>query len=174
MTDHTVHTTAQPIDRPRPRFWINAVSLDHVQIGVAGGFVQSDHGAPTRLRWLHEGDWIAMYSPRVGRRAGAPVQAFTALGQVVDAEPYQVRLTVDVEPWRRRVVWQPVTPADVRPLLPHLGFVIDKVQWGYPFRRGLFRIDAADFEVIAGSMTGAMFGAWTLDRRVTAATTGAA
>jgi hypothetical protein len=30
--------------------------------------------------------------------------------------------------------------------------VIDKKQWGYPFRRGLFRIDATDFARIALTM----------------------
>lgn len=58
----------------------------------------------------------------------------------------------DVEPWRRRVHWQPCAAADVRPLLVDLTFVIDKVQWGFPFRRGLFRVDGADFARIASTM----------------------
>ena len=136
------------------RFWINTVSLEHVQLGVAGGFVQADHGKTTRLRWLRTRDWIAMYSPRTGMRAGAPVQAFTALGRVVDAAPFQVRLSADVEPWRRAVDWQPCLPADVHPLLPDLTFVVDKIQWGFPFRRGLFRVDADDFARIARAMNG--------------------
>jgi hypothetical protein len=137
---------------PEARCWVNTVSLDHVHVGVAGGFVQADHGAPTRLRWLQRGDSIVMYSPRVGMRAGAAVQAFTAIGTILDDEPYQVRLGPDVEPWRRRVSWQPCAAADVRSLLDDLTFVIDKVQWGFPFRRGLFRIDAADFGRIAAAM----------------------
>lgn len=146
----TVTTAAdEPIEQ---RFWINTVSLEHVALGVAGGFVQADHGKSTRLRWLRRRDWLVMYSPREGMRAGAPVQTFTALGVITDDEPYQVRLGPDFEPWRRRVHWQPCAAADVRPLLAHLTFVIDKVQWGYPFRRGLFRIDDADFARIASAM----------------------
>lgn len=48
--------------------------------------------------------------------------------------------------------WHPCAAADVRPLLVDLTFVIDKVQWGYPFRRGLFRIDGDDFDRIASAM----------------------
>lgn len=144
--------TAEAVEPVEQRFWINTVSLEHVGIGVAGGFVQADHGAPTRLRWLRRGDWIVMYSPREGMRAGAAVQAFTALGVITDDEPYQVRLGPDVEPWRRQVRWEPCAAADVRPMLDDLTFVIDKKQWGYPFRRGLFRIDATDFARIALTM----------------------
>jgi len=143
---------AAPVEAVEQRFWINTVSLEHVGIGVTGGFVQADHGSPTRLRWLGRGDWIVMHSPRVGMRAGPAVQAFTALGFIADDEPFQVRLGPDVEPWRRRVQWQPCIPAEVRPLLDDLTFVIDKKQWGYPFRRGLFRIGAADFTLIASTM----------------------
>lgn len=97
----TVTTAAdEPIEQ---RFWINTVSLEHVALGVAGGFVQADHGKSTRLRWLRRRDWLVMYSPREGMRAGAPVQTFTALGVITDDEPYQVRLGPDFEPWRRRV-----------------------------------------------------------------------
>lgn len=142
-----------PVESVEQRFWINTISLEHVGLGVADGFVQADHGKPTRLRWLRRGDWIVMYSPREGIRAGAAVQAFTALGVVTDDEPYQVRSGPDIEPWRRRVHWQPCVPIDVRPLLDGLTFVIDKVQWGYPFRRGLFRIDHTDFALIALAMT---------------------
>jgi hypothetical protein len=148
---HDDMAEAQTAPEP-PRFWINTVSLDHVRIGAAGGFVQADHGAPTRLRWLRRGDSIVMYSPRVGMRAGAAVQAFTALGTILDDEPVQVRLGLDVEPWRRQVSWQPCATADVRPLLDQLTFVVDKKQWGFAFRRGLFRIDAADFARIAAAM----------------------
>ncbi len=155
-TTSTTTSTTKPRtatdDAGEQRFWVNTVSLEHVQLGVAGGFVQADHGKTTRLRWLRTGDWIAMYSPRTGMRAGSPVQAFTALGRIVDAEPFQVHLSSDLDPWRRAVDWQPCLPADVHPLLPDLTFVLDKVQWGFPFRRGLFRIDADDFTRIARAM----------------------
>ena len=164
MAQHSDHTegdtdtadaadpTAEAVEPVVQRFWINTISREHVGSGVAGGFVQADHGAPTRLRWLRRDDWIVMYSPREGMRAGAAVQAFTALGVITDDKPYRVRLGPDVEPWRRRVRWQPCAAADVRPLLDDLTFVIDKKQWGYPFRRGLFRIDGTDFARIALTM----------------------
>lgn len=80
------------------------------------------------------------------------VQQFTALGVIADDEPFQVETGPGFEPWRRRVTFEATTPADVRPLLDDLSFVIDKQRWGIPFRRGLFEVPAADFDVIAAAM----------------------
>ena len=52
----------------------------------------------------------------------------------------------------RRVDWEAVTPAPVRPLLDALSFVTDKRGWGMAFRRGLFRVPAADFAVIEAAL----------------------
>jgi hypothetical protein len=35
--------------RAAMRYWINTVSLEHVERGVEGGFTQADHGKNTRL-----------------------------------------------------------------------------------------------------------------------------
>ncbi|CAN5346717.1 hypothetical protein BH23GEM4_BH23GEM4_10470 [soil metagenome] len=42
--------------------------------------------------------------------------------------------------------------APIRPLIDELGFIRNKQQWGYPFRQGLFEVERADFERIAGAM----------------------
>ncbi|MEP7083354.1 MAG: hypothetical protein ABI854_01355 [Betaproteobacteria bacterium] len=42
------------------RYWINTVSLDHVLLGVEGGFTQADHGRATRLAKIEKGDVIAL------------------------------------------------------------------------------------------------------------------
>ncbi len=135
-----------------PRYWINTVSLDHVLLGVEGGFTQADHGRDTRLRRLSRGDGLAFYSPRTAIRTGRPLQQFTALGVVADDEPYRVELRDDLRPWRRRVDFEHVAPVPVRPLLPVLGFVDDEEHWGLPFRRGLFEVPAGDFAAVAGAM----------------------
>ena len=57
---------------PERACWINTVSLDHVEGGVAGGFTQADHGKPDRLRRLSRGDRIAFYSPWTKMRSGSP------------------------------------------------------------------------------------------------------
>jgi hypothetical protein len=132
-------------------YWINTISLEHVRIGVDGGFTQADHGRATRLRALRRGDRLAFYSPRTAMRSGAPLQQFTAIGTVVDDEPYQASMRPDFRPWRRRVEFEDVEPAAVRPLLGRLSFVTDERRWGLPFRRGLFPVSAEDFDVIAAA-----------------------
>lgn len=136
----------------RPRYWINSISLDHVLLGVEGGFTQAGHGRDTRLRRLARGDGIAFYSPRAAIGAAKPLQRFTALGVVVDDEPYQVDVDEDFRPWRRRVEFEPVVAVPVKPLLPVLGFIDDEEHWGLPFRRGLFEVPSGDFGAIAGAM----------------------
>ena len=137
-------------------YWINTVSRGHVERGVAGGFTQANHGNPQALRKMARGDWIAFYSPKTDYPDGAPLQAFTAIGQVIDDEVYQADLDPEFQPWRRRVEFLPCSETPIRPLLDDLDFVIDKARWGFRFRAGVFAIDEHDFEVIRAAMTGAV------------------
>jgi len=135
------------------RYWINTVSREHVVAGVAGGFTQADHGRNRRLKRLGPGDRIAFYSPRTAYPDGEPLQQFTALGTVTGDQVYQVQVRPDFHPWRLAVRFEdPVRAADVRPLVERLSFIPDPRRWGYPFRRGLFEVPAADFEVIDAAM----------------------
>ena len=132
--------------------WINTISRDHVQRGMTGGFTQANHGKATNLRQLAQGDFIVFYSPRTSYPAGEPLQRFTALGRVLDAQPYQAEMTADFHPWRRRVEFLPCVEAPIQPLIASLAFIIDKRKWGFPFRRGLFRIEQEDFLQIMQTM----------------------
>jgi hypothetical protein len=40
------------------------------------------------LRKTARGDWIVFYSPKTAYPDGAPLQAFTAIGQLADDEPF--------------------------------------------------------------------------------------
>jgi hypothetical protein len=134
-------------------YWINTVSRDHVARGVAGGFTQANHGKPHMLGKMARGDWIVFYSPRTDYPDGAPLQAFTAIGQVCDDAPYQAEMTPDFHPWRRAVDFEVCDEAPIQPLLDDLDFVEDKKRWGYRFRFGVFQIDQHDFEVIRSAMS---------------------
>jgi len=139
-------------DPDGPSFWVNTVSLEHVRLGVEGGFTQADHGRSTRLKRLRASDGLVFYSPRTSMRGGAALQQFTALGRVTDTEPYQVQLTAEFHVWRRNVEFLKVTAAPARALVADLDFIPDPKRWGYPFRRGLFAIDRSYFVRIASAM----------------------
>ena len=115
------------------RYWINTVSRDHLLNGFEGGFTKAQHGSRSGLRRLAKGDLIAFYSPRTAFDGGEPLQAFTAIAEVIDEAPYQVE-------------------APISPLIERLEFIPDKRRWGFPFRRGLFEISEADFHRIADAM----------------------
>jgi hypothetical protein len=134
--------------------WINTVSRDHVQQGVRGRFTQANHGKPHMLRRMAKGDWIVFYSPRSALSGGEPLQAFTAIGQVADDEPYQVEVTPDFVPWRRNVDFVAGIETPVRPLIEDLHFIEDKKRWGYKFRFGVFKIDDHDLDLIKQAMAG--------------------
>jgi len=134
------------------RYWVNTISKTHVQNGVAGGFTQADHGKDSRLKRMSKGDGIVFYSPRVDIHAGKPVQSFTAIGEVEDEAPYQVEMTPEFQPWRRRVKFRPASEAPVHALIDSLDFIKNKKTWGVAFRRGFFEIGEADFKKIAGAM----------------------
>ncbi|WP_179466736.1 EVE domain-containing protein [Mycolicibacterium vinylchloridicum] len=131
-------------------YWINTVSADHVQRGVAGGFTQANHGKPHMLRKMARGDWIVFYSPKTALEHGESLQAFTAIGRVTDDEPYQDDPS---GPSRRRMEFLPCTATPIRPLLDQLEFIVDPRHWGYKFRFGVFRIEERDFLLIRSAMT---------------------
>jgi len=134
------------------RYWVNTISREHVERGRAGGFTQADHGKNTRLKRLSKGDRIVFYSPRESLRAGEPVQQFTAIGEIADDAPYQVEVSPEFQPWRRAVNFFAAETAPIKPLVDQLSFISNKRQWGFPFRRGLFEVNEADFATIAAAM----------------------
>lgn len=148
-TDPMKQSAQEPRER---RDWVNTISLEHVRRGIAGGFTQADHGRSTRLSQLRQGDRIVFYSPRTDYPGGEPLQQFTACGTVVGNEVYQVQLAPDFRPWRRDVQFAACVPADIRPLLSELSFVLAGRNWGFTFRRGLFQIPSEDFDRILTAM----------------------
>lgn len=134
--------------------WINTVSRDHVLRGVRGGFTQANHGKPHMLRKMARGDWIVFYSPKTDYPQGEPLQAFTAIGQVADDEPYRAEMSPDFQPWRRSVDFLDCGEAPIRPLIERLEFIEDPARWGYRFRFGVFQINDHDLEVIRSAMQG--------------------
>lgn len=123
-----------------------------MQGGVAGGFAQVSHGKERPLRRLHPRDWLVYYSPRTALDGGTPLQAFTAVGRVVDDRVYTHRMADDFVPFRRDVAYVPCREAPIAPLLDRLSFIRGKQRWGYPFRAGLIEIPAEDFAIIATAM----------------------
>lgn len=120
--------------------------------GVAGGFTQANHGKPTVLRRLKQGDWIVFYSPKTSYLDGEPLQAFTAIGQVKDEDLYQFEMTPDFVPWRRNVEFHDCVEMPIRPMIDDLSFIKNKQSWGFMFRFGLFEIPKQDFELIKNAM----------------------
>ena len=134
------------------KYWIGVVSRAHVRIGVAGGFIQLNHGKKAPLQRLRAGDMLAMYSPRDDYPDGAPLQAFTAIGRVLRGEVYQVEMSPGFEPWRLDVEFWPCLEAPIKPLVPRLSFIRSKSHWGAAFRFGHLKVPADDFARIAQAM----------------------
>jgi hypothetical protein len=134
------------------KYWINTISRDHVELGVKGGFTQAGHGKATSLKRLHNGEWIIFYSPRTTYTDGQTLRNFTAIGTIQDDAPYQVAMTANFHPWRRKVEFYDCVPIPVEPFIPELSFIKDKTHWGYMFRLGLFEIPEQDFAIIRDAM----------------------
>ena len=84
-------------------YWVSTISRDHVRLGVEGGFTQAGHGKASGLKRLKADDWLVFYSPKTSLRDGELLQAFTAIGRVVDEELYQVEMAPGFTPWRRNI-----------------------------------------------------------------------
>ena len=134
------------------RYWIGVAARAHVQAGLAGGFCQLGHGKHEPVKRLKPGDLIVYYSPRETLDGGAPVQAFTAIGEIGAREPYLAQMTPTFQACRRDVHWWNADEAPIAPLLGKLRFIKDVTKWGYPFRRGSFQVSRDDFATIATAM----------------------
>ena len=137
---------------PAAQFWIGVVSREHVLRGVAGGFIQLNHGKKAPLQRLRAGDGIAMYSPRTTYPDGEPLQCFTAIGTVVTGEVYQVDMSEDFKPYRVDVRFHQAAEAPIRPLVESLSFIKSKTHWGAAFRFGYVKVPPSDFASLAEAM----------------------
>jgi hypothetical protein len=134
------------------RYWIGVASRDHVRAGAAGGFCQLCHGERSPLGRMATGDRIVYYSPRTAFRGGDPVQAFTAVGEIVGGAPYAFDMGGGFVPFRRDVRFFAASDAPIRPLLSRLSFTGGRMSWGFAFRRGAFEMTEADYRIIARAM----------------------
>jgi hypothetical protein len=134
------------------RYWIVVVSKDHVARGIAGGFVQANHGKVAPLKRMTVNDRVICYSPKVSYSGNEALQAFTAIGQVAEGEVYQYKMTDDFIPWRRNINFHACREAPIAPLVGELSFITNKAAWGYPFRFGFFEIPEHDFKLISDAM----------------------
>ena len=129
-------------------YWAITASADHAARGKAESIVQANHGKDAPLRRMKPGDGVVIYSPRSTWPDGPALQAFTLIGRVAEAEPYQGPQLM----WRRAVVWQDATWAPIQPLLAQLDLTRDLKSWGMAFRYGLTKLGRADFALIARAM----------------------
>ncbi len=133
-------------------YWVGVASREHVRAAVEGAFCQLSHGKEDPLRRLKRGDHLVFYSPRERLGDGEPVQAFTAIGHILDDAPFQVRQSNTFHPFRRKVHYLDVKEASIHPLLEELSFTQGRSSWGMAFRRGTFKISRQNFEKIERAM----------------------
>ena len=134
------------------KYWIVVVSKDHIARGVAGGFMQANHGKQGPLKRMAVNDWVICYSPKQSYNGNELCKAFTAIGQVADDAVYQHKMADDFVPYRRNISYYDCKDAPIVPIVDHLDFIKNKSSWGYPFRFGFFEIPQHDFELIKTNM----------------------
>jgi predicted RNA-binding protein len=134
------------------KYWIIVASKDHVQRGLAGGFIQANHGKATPLKRMQAGDWVIFYSPKLEYDKPEKCQCFTAIVRVVEDDVYQQDMGGGFVPFRRKVQFLPSNDVSILPLINDLTFIKDKTHWGAPFRFGTLQIPEEDFQLIAEKM----------------------
>ena len=134
------------------KYFLICASRDHVLKGVKGGFAQAGHGRKEFINQLSKDDWVVFYSSKDTFENGKPLQKFTAIGQVVDEEPYQPGDGAGFTPYRRNVKFMQVDETEIRPLLESLTFIRNKKKWGFYLISGFREISEDDFNVIKNAM----------------------
>jgi hypothetical protein len=132
--------------------WLGVAAADHVQRGLAAGFMQVCHGSLAPLRRIRAGDRIVYYSPRREFGSAAALRAFTAIGTIAEGEPYAVAMAGGFRPFRRDVRWLDARPVPIAPLLDRLDLTAGGRNWGYQLRRGIVPLSDHDLALIAAAM----------------------
>ena len=133
------------------RHWIGVAAANHVARGLAGGFMQVNHGKEAPLKRVHPGDGVAYYSPTETFRGKDKLQAFTLIGRVKPGDIYPGEMG-GWTAFRRDVDWADAQEAPIAPLLDQLDFTRGHANWGFKLRFGLFEISEHDFVLIAAAM----------------------
>jgi hypothetical protein len=136
------------------KFWIGVACKEHVENGVKLGICQFCHGKSAPAKRLSRGDFVIYYSSKLTMEDRNLYQKFTALGKVIDDEPYQIEMGKGFKPFRRNISYFDVKHIDVKPLVSSLPFIKNKKLWGYVFRYGFLEIDEESFQIIAINMLG--------------------
>lgn len=136
------------------KFWIGVASKEHVENGKKLGICQFCHGKAGPAKRLKKGDFVIYYSSKLSMDANTPYQKFTALGEVIDDQPYQIDMGNGFLPYRRNISYFETTDIDIKPLVMLLPFIKNKTSWGMIFRYGFFEIDEASFDIITKQMLG--------------------
>lgn len=134
------------------KFWIIVASKHHLQRGLAGGFIQANHGKAAPLKRMQAGDWVIFYSPILEYDKPEKLQCFTAISKVADENIYQSDMGGGFIPFRRNVTFLPAQDISILPWISELTFITDKTHWGAPFRFGTLQIPEQDFRLIASNM----------------------
>ena len=92
------------MENERTRYWIIVASKDHVKAGKAEGIAQACHGKASPLKRMHRNDMVIYYSGKQTMGKPEPCQEFTAIGKVMDDEPYQFQVSEDFCPARRNMI----------------------------------------------------------------------
>ena len=102
------------------RFWVGVVSKEHVLRGVEGSFCQVCHGKKAPLNRMKKGDYLLYYSPKYQLNGQEKLQAFTAVGKILDDTAYQVEMSEGFFPFRRDVsYYQPVKDCHIEQVRTH-------------------------------------------------------
>ncbi|HEY1134526.1 MAG TPA: hypothetical protein VGE77_08100 [Nocardioides sp.] len=142
--------------RDHPVGWVCVISRADALAAIATGVLCLGPTGESRLRRMQLGDGVVVYSPREGRRTGAPVRRFTAVGTVTGVAAYQGD-GVEPEDWCRAVdLAETGGEVPVADLLARLRFVRDEPGWGVVFRPGFLEVGIEDVEVVRAAMAAAV------------------
>lgn len=153
MTDTNVAQPKQPpaVQADQIRNWINVVDDDHARQNARDGIVTMEQGKLGPLIRLTPGDWLIFYASRAAVGGdGKAVKVFSAIGHVVDADPYQVETETGKSVFCRDIDWLDTHEIALSDLSDKLDFT--RGSWGMLARRGLFEITESDRRIILAAM----------------------
>lgn len=133
------------------KYWINVAPRERVLKAVEESAMQSQ-GNEAHLNRIDKDDWVIFYSHRADAAGTVKLQFFTAIGQVVDKNTYQVKDDSTQKSFSRKMNYLKTKETPLIPLIQKLSFIRNKKYWGTVFKMNLIQIPKEDFDLIAQEM----------------------
>ena len=131
------------------KYYFLIASKDYIDIGVETGYIQQRYS--NRIEKLGKGDKIILYASKLihnSDNVSNRYQYIVAACKTVDDIYIKTSRKNNQFLYTKKVQYLNFKEQSIKPLIPHLDFIKDKLNWGMYLIGGFYEINKHDYNII--------------------------